>query len=207
MRKGLKGILVICGLVFLTAPAAAHHPLEGVAMTTFWHGLLSGVGHPILGYDHLFFVAAVGLAALFTRHPLLAPLYYVAAMGVGVGLAASGIQLPLVELVIVLSLITVGATIASGREVLPVVFAAFGLFHGAAFGAVIAGQEAALAAVLIGYLIGLAITQWAIAVGVGMAARTLFSVTQPRDTANRLAGAVVLGAGMALLLDMATQAI
>lgn len=45
-------------------PAFAHHPLNGAPMTTFADGLLSGVGHPVLGFDHLFFVIAVGVAAV-----------------------------------------------------------------------------------------------------------------------------------------------
>jgi len=38
------------------APAFAHHPLAGMSLQTFAHGILSGVGHPLLGFDHLFFV-------------------------------------------------------------------------------------------------------------------------------------------------------
>ena len=31
------------------------------------HGLLSGIGHPIIGFDHLAFVIAVGLIAAFNQ--------------------------------------------------------------------------------------------------------------------------------------------
>ena len=34
-------------------PALAHHPMGGTTPTTFMQGLLSGIGHPILGLDHL----------------------------------------------------------------------------------------------------------------------------------------------------------
>jgi len=40
---------------FLAAPFA-HLPLAGMPLQTFAHGILPGVGHPLLGFDHLFFV-------------------------------------------------------------------------------------------------------------------------------------------------------
>jgi urease accessory protein len=39
-----------------SAPAFAHPPLAGMPLQTFAHGIPSGVGHPLLGFDHLFFV-------------------------------------------------------------------------------------------------------------------------------------------------------
>ena len=65
---------LIAGIVLSASPAYAHHPLGGMPMETFTHGLLSGIGHPILGFDHLFFVVIVGIAALFTGGPRTAPL-------------------------------------------------------------------------------------------------------------------------------------
>jgi len=47
-------------MTFLSAwystPAFAPHSLAGMALQTFAHGILSGVGHPVPGFDHLFFV-------------------------------------------------------------------------------------------------------------------------------------------------------
>lgn len=57
-------------------------------METFTHGVLSGIGHPILGFDHLFFIALVGLAAIFTTRAMLAPLGFIAAMLAGTMLAS-----------------------------------------------------------------------------------------------------------------------
>ena len=48
-------------------------------------GLLSGVGHPVLGFDHLFLRRADGrVAALFTARRFATPLAYIAAMAGGV---------------------------------------------------------------------------------------------------------------------------
>jgi len=64
-------------LLVTTAPALAHHPLAGQPMETFSQGLLSGIGHPLLGFDHLFFVIAVGVAALYTGFARTAPAAYI----------------------------------------------------------------------------------------------------------------------------------
>jgi len=80
MKKTLFGALA---LLATTAPALAHHPLAGQPMETFTQGLLSGIGHPLLGFDHLFFVIAVGVAALYTGFARTAPAAYIAAMLVG----------------------------------------------------------------------------------------------------------------------------
>jgi urease accessory protein len=42
--------------VLYSAPAFAHHPLAGMPLQSFAHGIMSGVGHPLLGFDLLFFV-------------------------------------------------------------------------------------------------------------------------------------------------------
>ena len=119
-------------------PALAHHPLEGAPMETLAQGLLSGVGHPILGFDHLFFVAAMGIAALFTAARLAGPVAYVLAMVLGCGAAYAGLALPAVEIVITASLLTVGGLLASGRTLSTTghhgpLSQGSALFHGAAF--------------------------------------------------------------------------
>lgn len=192
----------------LTGTAQAHHPLGGMPMETFAHGVLSGIGHPLLGFDHLFFVIAVGLAALYTGRALLAPAAYIAAMVVGCLLMASGIGLPAKELVIALSLLVVGGVILSGRalKLIPAMalFAAFGLFHGSAFGEAIAAQEAGAGmSVLIGYLIGLGVVQYAIAVAAGWVAKTVWKASEASAIHARLAGAVVAGVGLFLTLENA----
>ncbi len=190
----------------LPSAALAHHPLGGMPMETFTHGVLSGIGHPLLGFDHLFFVILVGIAALYTGRALLAPAAYIAAMLVGCLLMASGIGLPMKELVIALSLLVVGGIVLSGRALglmtALVLFAAFGLFHGSAFGDSIAAQEAtAGTSVLIGYLIGLGAIQYVVAIGAGWATKTLLKATEAQAVQARLAGAVIAGVGLLLTLE------
>jgi urease accessory protein len=202
MRK--ISALVIMALV--SAPASAHHPLAGMPMETFAHGLLSGVGHPLLGFDHLFFVAMVGIAAVFTQHRLLVPLSYITTMLVGCLVSALWTSIPASELMIALSLLLLGSMLLSGLNfrlnTTLIVFAGFGLFHGAAFGTVLAAQEAGFGSqVLLGYLLGLGFTQYVISLTAGWVCLSLWKTGQADAIQPRLAGAMVAGAGLYLTLE------
>lgn len=48
-------------LALVSVSVFAHHPLGGETPVTFMHGLLSGVGHPVIGLDHLAFIVAAGV--------------------------------------------------------------------------------------------------------------------------------------------------
>ena len=198
--------LAAAALVSSVVPAFAHHPLNGMPMETFTHGVLSGVGHPILGFDHLFFVIAVGIAAALSGRMLSGPLAFLAAMVAGVVLILNGVVLPYVEFAIALSLLAVGGVLAMGRQ-LPVsvlfgLFAVAGLFHGWAFGESIVGQEGGTAlSVVAGYLIGLSAAQWIVAVLAGFAVTRIAGATTAQDIPGRLAGAAVAGIGGFLVLE------
>ena len=189
-----------------TVPAFAHHPLGGMPMETLTDGLLSGVGHPLLGFDHLFFVIAVGIAALYTGRTKLATAAYIGAMMLGCLLMSFGLGLPVKEFVIGISLLVVGGILLSGRAtgLAPAVglFAVFGLFHGSAFGDTIAAQEAGAGVpVLVGYLVGLGLLQYGLALLAGFVVHTLLKATEAEHIHARLAGAVVAGVGTFLMLE------
>jgi urease accessory protein len=194
---------------FPATQALAHHPMGGAPMETLAQGLLSGMGHPVLGFDHLFFVAAVGIVAAFTGGRMVAPLGYVAGMIAGCALIVAGVALPAVELVIALSLVVAGVVLMRGRALglhaAVALFGALGLFHGWALGETIVGQEGGMAApVVAGYLIGLAVTQWTIAVAAGWAVSRLARSAEALQP--RLAGGLVAGAGALLVLERAEGA-
>ncbi len=193
-------------LMLLASPALAHHPLAGAPMETFTHGVLSGVGHPVLGFDHLFFILIVGVAATFTGGTARAMGSYIAMMLIGCLLMNFGVGLPAKEVVIGISLLVVGGMVTSGKTpsllVAMVLFAGFGLFHGSAFGDAIANQEAALGSpVLIGYLIGLGITQMGIAMAACYGVKHIWKAVEATAVPVRLAGAVVAGVGLFLTLE------
>jgi len=202
MKKIISGLIIS----LVAGPALAHHPLAGMPMETFAHGFLSGVGHPLLGFDHLFFVALAGIAAVFTGRKLLAPLAYIAAMAGGCLVTAVWTSVPAKELMIAISLLVLGGMLLSGRQfgsiTVLLAFAGFGIFHGAALGESLATQETGFGAlVLIGYLLGLGITQYAIALGTGRVCTNLWGVTRASAIQPRLAGAMVAGAGLYLTLE------
>ena len=199
---------LLAPVVFIMSavPAFAHHPLGGLPMETLTDGLLSGVGHPVLGFDHLFFVIAVGIAALYTGRTKLATAAYIGAMMLGCLLMSFGIGLPVKELVIGTSLLVVGGLLLSGRAtgLAPAVglFAVFGLFHGSAFGDTITAQEAgAGVTVLAGYLVGLGLLQYGLALLAGFVVHNLLKATDAKHIHARLAGAVVAGVGTFLTLE------
>ncbi|HCP00948.1 MAG: hydantoin utilization protein A [Alphaproteobacteria bacterium] len=201
-----KHLIAVGALLSMTTPALAHHPLGGLPMETVAHGVLSGVGHPILGFDHLFFVALVGIAALYTGYRRIAPGAYIAAMLVGTLVMSLGLALPAVEIVIGLSLLVLGAVVLAGRALsigpAVVLFVLFGMFHGSAFGGSIAAQEAGIGGgVLVGYLIGLGVTQYLVALAAGWVVGTVLKAKEASAVQARLAGAVVVGVGVFLTLE------
>jgi urease accessory protein len=117
-----------------------------------------------------------------------------------VALHVRGIGLPSVELVVAVSVLLIGATIASGRVMrtsgwtwgFVALFAIAGLFHGYAFGESIFGAEPTP---LAAYLVGLVIIQSALATGVALIARR----SSAGAVRPRLAGAAIAGIGLAVL--------
>ena len=129
---------LIAGLLvgLLTSSAASAH--TGIAIGD---GLGAGLLHPFVGLDHLLAMVAVGLWAvqLGGRHLLAIPAAFVTAMVAGATLAATGIAVPLIEGVIALSILVLGALVARAPRAAwywaaPLV-GAFGLVHGHAHGA------------------------------------------------------------------------
>ena len=209
--KLLAKLAAAAGLSTLAAPAMAHHPLAGAPMETMAQGVLSGVGHPLLGFDHLAFVVLVGIAAAFTGNALKAPLGYVGGMLLGCLLMMAGVTLPFAEVIIGASLLVMGYVVLSGRQMsmqtVLLAFGAFGLFHGTAFGESIVGQEAGYGfGVAFGYLLGLGVAQYLIAIFAGFVMTKVAKVTEADAMGARLAGAVIGGMGLFLSLENAEGA-
>lgn len=203
----MKKLIALVATTLAATPALAHHPLNGMPMETFAHGLMSGVGHPVLGFDHLFFVAVMGVAAVYTGRRFAAPMAYIVAMLLGCVLMYAGIGLPAKETVIAISLLAIGGIVLSGRALtlVPalVLFAAFGAFHGSAFGASVAGQEGGIGgAVMMGYLIGLGVVQYLVAITAGYVIEKVLGATDAAATNARIAGAMVAGVGLFLCLEV-----
>ena len=199
LRLPCRAALSVIPFFLMTASASAHHVMGGKMPTTFAEGFLSGLGHPVIGPDHLAFLLAIGVAVGVGGLSLVLPLLFVVASAIGVTLHVNGVNLPGAEIVVAVSVLFAGFLIARGRA-LPVslwaiLFAAAGLFHGYAFGESIFGAERSP---LHAYLLGLIIVQSALTVGTALFVRR--SAGGVSAIAPRLAGAVIIGVGLATLI-------
>ena len=186
-----------------TSAALAHHPLGGMTPTSFTEGFLSGLGHPVIGFDHLAFVIAVGLIAAFHRNLVLMPAAFVAGTVGGAFLILAAVTLPLAELVITGSVIAGGAFAMRGRvtdlRVAGALAAGAGLFHGWAYGATIVGAEPTP---IFAYLAGFGMVQMAIAIGVAVMVNNIWKSLDAGALKPRLAGAVIAGVGVTYMVEI-----
>lgn len=168
----MKRLVALIALAPL--PALAHHPLGGEVPSTLWQGFASGVGHPMIGPDHLAFLLAAGVlaAALPTARGAFAILAFVAGGFLGSLAHVAGIGFGPVEALVALSVAAAGAALLAGAPaaLLPAGFALAGLAHGHAFAEAIIGAEPTP---LVAYLAALALTQAAIGMAAMLVARRL----------------------------------
>jgi urease accessory protein len=173
--------------------------MGGKTPSTFMEGLLSGLGHPVIGPDHLAFLVAVGIVIGVGGLSLTLAGVFMAAMAIGVAIHVAGVGLPAAELLVALSVLLAGVLIVHGR-VLPAavwatVFAVAGLLHGYAFGESIYGAEATP---LEAYLLGLVVVQTALTIGVALAARR--AARNLSEPVPQLVGAMIIGVGFTVLI-------
>src|SRR5438132_1535974 len=201
-RMGLRPLCrtALAALLLLyTTSAFAHHVMGGETPSTFAEGLLSGIGHPIIGADHLAFLLAIGIAVGIGGLNLALPALFVLASAIGVMLHVNGINLPGAEIVVACSVLLAGFLIARGRALSvwlwAVLFVVAGLFHGYAFGESIVGAETSP---LHAYLVGLIFVQSPLSVGTALFAR--WRGLGSSELMPRLAGAAIVGIGLTALI-------
>jgi urease accessory protein len=174
-------------LLFLASPAWA---AEGV------NGVLVGFLHPVLGFDHLLAMIAVGLLSiqLGGRHIWSLPVTFVAFLAIGGIVGLFGIPLPQVEGIIALSVLLLGFAIATqttiGTFVAYPMVAIFAIFHGHAHGAEIPDLDGPM-----GYVSGFMLASAALhllGVSIGAIAKT--------SRVRGLIGAVCAGVGLHMVL-------
>jgi urease accessory protein len=191
--------LAIPAFLLTLAPASAHHVMGGKTPSTFGEGLLSGLGHPVIGLDHLAFLVAIGIAVGVGGLSLALPLVFVAASAIGVAAHVGGVDLPGAELIVAASVIAAGVLLARGREQplagWAALFGIAGLAHGYAYGESIFGAEPTP---LWAYLLGLVVVQSALTTGIAVIARQRGADVSAMTP--RLAGAAIAGVGLMALM-------
>jgi len=191
--------LVLVMFVLAVEPAFAHHIMGGRTPATFGEGLLSGLGHPVIGLDHFAAVVAVGCLAAAHRAAAALAIGFVLAMMAGVALHVQGATVPAAEIIVALSVILLGALMLRRHDMAVgaalTLFVLVGLVHGYALGESIYGAEATP---LYAYLLGLAVIQCAIALGA--TALTRMAAQRHAELGLvRLIGAGIAGIGLAVL--------
>ena len=190
------GVVTSLGLVAasLFSPAHAHHPF-GMGDSTdlsALQGLLSGIGHQLLGPDHLLFLLAIAFIGLQRPCAWVLPLL---AAGLGGSVLSQVIPLsdavaPWAEALVSLSLAVEGLmalTVASTSWLLPLV----GL-HGFLLGSTIVGAEPTP---LLTYFLGLLIGQGALLLVVSSWSQSLLERIGVQG--QRLGAGFWMGIGMA----------
>lgn len=200
-RAVFIGLFALSAILASGADAFAHHVMGRDMPATFGQGLLSGLGHPVIGLDHLAALIAAGcLASLHTRGALLVA-GFVVATAVGAGLHIRELTLPGSEVLVAVSVVLLGLTLVPGQNLPPgialALFAAAGFVHGYALAESIVGAERTP---LLAYLIGLVAIQTALALAAMAVARMVMGRTAGA-LPLRLIGAGIAGIGIALVVS------
>src|SRR5262247_3834750 len=114
MAPLLKAVVVAAAVAIvlpLIPPALAHHLMGGVLPGTAWQGLLSGLGHPIIGIDHFAFVVGVGLMSQLAGRLALLPLLFIVGTVLGCFVHVAAVTVPLAEQAIALTIAVAAAVI------------------------------------------------------------------------------------------------
>lgn len=139
-------------------------------------GLLAGFLHPILGWDHVAAMVAVGLWGAFLGPPAiwLLPVTFPLVMALGGALGGAGVPIPGIETGIAGSALVIGAAVLLALHP-PLVIAAvtvgfFAIFHGHAHGAEMS-QTASPLAYAAGFVIATGLLHLA-GIALGLLARS-----------------------------------
>jgi urease accessory protein len=183
MKRISSKLFLALGFLVLLPNLASAHILPGTS-----HGFNNGLMHPLTGWDHLLAMFAVGLWAAQHRGRAvwMIPLAFVSVMVLGGVLGVAGAVMPGVELGIALSVLALGALVATRTRFTPTlsmgIVGVFALFHGFAHGHEMPASAGALQ-FSVGFVIStLLLHGLGIAVGLGL---------QRQPQALRLAGAAI----------------
>ena len=192
-------------LLLIVQPVFAHHPTGGKIPSSFLEGFLSGLGHPLIGFDHLVFVIAIGLlAALKPKLGMVIPLAFVLATAMGTGIHLASINLPFPEIVISASVLIMGLLLAKENQTnlsfLLALGAIAGIFHGYAYGESIIGAETT---VLGAYLLGFGLIQLFISASTFYLGRLAIGKSSLNASLPlRFAGFTICGMGITFLSNI-----
>ena len=193
IAESSRATIMTAIMLLASAATLSAHQQQGQAQ-----GFLTGLRHPISGWDHVLAMIAVGLWGAQLGPPALwlLPITFPMMMAVGGFLGLVGVRVPGVEAGVALSALLLGLMVAIQAKpkiaVAAVLVGAFAIFHGHAHGTELpAGQSGLM------YSIGFVVATGCLH-GVGIAIGLVHKWPIGK-VALRLTGAVVAVAGVAFL--------
>lgn len=189
------------GVAALLACAAALPAQAHVGQGDVAGGLVSGFLHPVLGFDHLVAMVAVGIWGAILGRPAIwvLPVTFPLVMALGGVLGIRGVPVPGVEIGVAGSAVVLGAMIALAVRpplaLAGLIVAVFAIFHGYAHGA-----ELPTSANAVSYAFGFV-------VGTGMLHAIGILIGEVKRWAGgpvvlRIAGALIAAVGLWFLLPL-----
>ncbi len=179
-------------LVLVASGAVAHEAADAGG------GFVTGLLHPVLGWDHVAAMVAVGLWGAFLGTPAVwvLPVAFPLVMALGGAAGVAGVPLPAVETGIATSAVVIGLAVAMAARpplwVAAVVVGFFAVFHGHAHGAEMP-QAADPLAYAAGFVIGTGLLHLA---GIGFGA---LAGSRTGTLAVRTVGGLIALAGVGFL--------
>jgi urease accessory protein len=202
-----RHLVLLLGPMLACGSAYAASVVEEFTPATATEGLLFGLTHPLAGVDHLGAITAIATIAVMVGASVRLPLVFVLASFAGLRLHGLRVELPLGdELLTGLSTLGFGLALIFGWSCRPVALTtalvAAGLAHGYAYGEHV---DAAAVAAFLTSILGLAMVQVAMVVGVfraglGWAARRPWGTAELYRTVG---GYAVMAGTIALLVASA----
>jgi len=196
-------VAVAAALAALPGHAWAHHFMDDALPQTFAQGLLSGLGHPLIGLDHAAFIGATGFFLALINGGMWGVLAMIAGSLAGAALHLLGFSVPAGEVGVALSVILIGGLVMARHKVklswLAGGLAFAGVLHGHAYAETIFGAEPAP---LGAYLIGVSLIQLGVAAAAFLIHRRLLATREAwaRPVSSAL-GAAVGVIGVAFLIN------
>lgn len=183
-------------MALLIAFPAFAHTSEGLI-----GGFYSGFLHPVLGWDHVFAMVAVGLWGAFLRAPAIyiLPIVFPVIMALGGAAGVVGAPLPFVETGIALSSVLLGLLIAfavkSPLWLASIIVGIFAVFHGHAHGTELPQATNAMS-FSVGFVVATGILHL---LGIGLG---IFVARPGGKIAIQLMGGLIALAGFGFLFDI-----
>jgi urease accessory protein len=144
----MKTIRVTIATILFLLVSGVAYAHEGAGITG---GFVAGFTHPLMGWDHVTAMVAVGLWGAFLGNPAIwiLPVVFPLVMAFGGALGVMGIPIPSIETGIAVSAIVLGAMVAFAVRppiwVAAVLVGVFAIFHGHAHGTELPGAANPLA--------------------------------------------------------------